>query len=472
MPLTRAAVNAISADPDAPHFFRFRGKRTLLLAAAEHYGSAINKGFDFVAYLDTLAEHGANYTRIYPGALFEIPGYFVEDNVLGPSLEELILPWARSDVPGASQGNKFDLDTWDEEYFARLDAFLEAASQRGIVVEICFFNAMYADGWPHQALNAVNNIQAEGTAAVVDFQTLSDPPLNQRQEDYVREITRRVNHFDNVILEIIDEPTLFGTDEERASHWINRMLEAVIDEEYLLPNKHMIAQQIVGQFGGPLDFSADPRIAVATGQYVSRNYGNQIGGQELLDSVWRFDKPIEMNESAYFPNWYEKDDPVSAVRVDAWEFVVGGGAGYNCLTAHFNNKNPSGKGTDTIRLLEMLAQLRAFMESFDYGRMRPWIPITEAPDTGFMRGMAEAGRQYMLYIHHSKLIKRQRYYPSPGHYENEFAMAVPPGRYTLTWIDPASLKVIATETVDHDSHVLKRKTPLHTVDIALRIIVD
>lgn len=46
-------------------------------------------------------------------------------NPLGPRPRSLILPWARSHQPGYVQGgNKFDLDKWDPEYFARLRDFI------------------------------------------------------------------------------------------------------------------------------------------------------------------------------------------------------------------------------------------------------------------------------------------------------------------------------------------------------------
>lgn len=467
----RRHVGAIRPLPDAPHYFEFRGEPTILITSAEHYGAVLNLGFDYVPYLDALARHGLNYTRIYPGAYFETPGYFVSDNVLGPANDQLILPWARSSVPGYSQGgNKFDLETWDEAYFARLDDFVAQSSARGIVVETCFYNCMYPDMWPHMPLNAVNNIQGEGTATHLEFQTLADLRLVRHQERYVREITRRLNAYDNVIWEIIDEPTLHGTADADTAPWMSRMIDAVIDEESKLPNRHMIAQQIVGVFGGPVDFSDDPRIDIATGQYVDRNWGMQIGGMQVLDACWMHNKPIELNETAYFPNWYEEGDRVAAVRAEAWEFVVGGGAGYNHLNAQFTTDNPSAAGTITDDVMDMLSKLMNFMSTVDYTRMEPWFPISEAPDGGFLRSLAERGEQYILYMHHSKLIRRQRYFPTFGEYEHDLTLAVPPGTYSVEWIDPKTLGSIERTTVRHEGAVLKIKTPKHAMDIALRML--
>lgn len=41
-------------------------------------------------------------------------------------------------------GNKFDLDKWDPEYFARLNDFITEAGARGIVVEVRLFNSEYS----------------------------------------------------------------------------------------------------------------------------------------------------------------------------------------------------------------------------------------------------------------------------------------------------------------------------------------
>lgn len=48
-----------------------------------------------------------------------------------------------------------------------------------------------------------------------DVQTLNHPELLRRQEEFVRRIVEEVNSFDYVILEICDEPTVYGTEGAR-----------------------------------------------------------------------------------------------------------------------------------------------------------------------------------------------------------------------------------------------------------------
>jgi hypothetical protein len=102
------------------------------------------------------------------------------------------------------------LDQWDPAYFARLKDFIGKAGERGVVVEIAFFNAQYSDTWPIFPLYYENNIQSVGKGDYQDAQTLQHADLAHRESEYVRKITQEVNSFDNVILEICDEAPDIG----------------------------------------------------------------------------------------------------------------------------------------------------------------------------------------------------------------------------------------------------------------------
>ena len=81
--LVRAHAQTIAIDPKNPHYYSFQGKPTILVTSAEHYGAVVNGEFDYVKYLDALQAYGLNYTRIYPGYLFEPMGKFMTGNTLG-----------------------------------------------------------------------------------------------------------------------------------------------------------------------------------------------------------------------------------------------------------------------------------------------------------------------------------------------------------------------------------------------------
>ena len=292
----------IRVHPDNPHFYLFRGRATVLVTSAEHYGAVINRAFDYNAYLDALKSYGLNYTRIYPAAFIEPEGTFDPGNTLAPHSVDLIQPWARGQTPGyRSGGNRFDLDRWDPEYFVRLKDFLVQADARGIVVEICFFNAQNRGSWPMSPLYWKNNIQGESRWDYNDVQTLKHPSLVRRQEEFVRRIVQEVNSFDNVILEICDEPFSYGTPRTLAGLWIGHLVEVVRQTESTLPQKHLLGQQIQGPIGGPVDFTTHPNVSVIVTQYIWQTPDEQVGGMKALDYLYDRNKADRPQRDGLLP---------------------------------------------------------------------------------------------------------------------------------------------------------------------------
>jgi hypothetical protein len=463
----------IRRNPENPHYYLFRGKPTILITSAEHYGGVVNGEFDYVTYFDALKAYGMNYTRIYPGYLFEPMGKFMKGNTLGAKPSHLILPWARSNIPGyALGGNLFDLDHWNPEFFKRLRDFVAKAGERGIVVEICFYNAEYSDTWPMSPLYYENNIQGEGKCDYEDAQTLKHADLVRREDDYVRKIVQEVNEYDNVILEICDEPYLTGTPIELAGPWIAHNVEAIKRAESTLPNKHLIAQQIEGPMGGPCDFTANPDVKMIVTQYAWEGGHEQMGGLMALDYEYGKNKPIDFNETDYYPTWYQ-GDRIADSRVEAWEFVTGGGGSFNQLNGLYTVRDPGGKATgENEQLLRALRSLHDFMYSFDFLKMHPdksFVQGGVALGT-FARGMSETGKQYAYYHHHSSFGRNTSSYKvNPGHYRENLVLHLPAGSYSMEWVNPATGEVTGAESFAVAGGNRTVATPEHTVDIALRI---
>jgi hypothetical protein len=351
-----------------------------------------------------------------------------------------------------------------------LTDFVAQAAKRGIVVEICFYNAQYSDTWPMSPLYVENNIQHSGDCDFEDAQTLKHPDLVKLEDNYVREITRRVNAFDNVILEICDEPFLTGTPIGEAGEWIAHQLQVIREAEAGLPKKHLVAQQVEGPEDGPCDFSRNPGISVITTQYVYESAAQQMGGMRALDVKYGVNKPIEFNETDYYPAWYH-GDKVAASRVEAWEFVVGGGAGFNQLNGVYTVKNPSGKSPDNERILTALRSLVKFIGSFDLEGMTKdsGFVASGLPDGTYSRAISEPGRQYAAYHHHSTGGRGNSYTVTPGNYREELTLELPAGTYVLEWVHPATGEILGNESFRHDRGTRTVRTPEHNVDIALRL---
>ena len=339
-----AALQAqpIRLHPENPHYFLFHGKAVALITNGEHYGSVINANFDYHRYLTTLESEGMNYTRIFGGSYREVPGksFGILRNTLAPAPGKYIAPWATSATPGyAGGGNKFNLDEWNAEFFARYKAFLAEAEKRNIVVEVTLFSSHYGEGqWKLSPFNSANNVNATAEIDWKKLHTLENGNLLAVQERYTRKLVREANGFANVIFEVQNEPwsdrptladavnsylpppgrDLYPNSVEvadlPASAWEAKVAEWISSEEATLPAKHLIAQNYtnfrlaVGRLA--------PGVSVVNFHYA---YPEAV--------LWNFGlgKAIAYDETGFLGNG---DD---GYRRQAWRFMLAGGSIFDGL---------------------------------------------------------------------------------------------------------------------------------------------
>jgi len=397
--------------PENPHYFLFRGKPTILITSAEHYGAVVNLHFDYIKYLDELKANGLNYTRIFSGAYIEAPGAFgITKNTLAPANGKFICPWKRSNKPGHKNGgNKFNLDEWDKEYFVRLKNFVSEAGKRGVVVEMTFFSSLYSDdGWKNSPLNGSNNVNKIDSIARKNIQTLNNGRLLKYQEAMVRKIVAELKGFDNVFYEIQNEPWAdFGIKvldlnrkEEGLSPWQKiveaanpaslawqkYMVSVIVKEETKQKEKHLVAQNFTNYQYKLQDVNPDVSILnfhYALPEAASENYG--------------LNKVIGFDESGFSGN---KDE---TYRKQAWRFIMAGGGLFNSLDYSFTTDSPEGTevqkapggGSRTLR--QQLKVLKDFMESFDFVKLKPIAPLNRN-DKYTVYQLAEAAKQHAFYF--------------------------------------------------------------------------
>ena len=94
--------------------------------------------------------------------------------------------------------------------------------------------------------------------------------------------------------------------------------------------------------GGPCDFTAHPDVSVIVTQYAWEGSHEQMGGLMALDYEYDKNKPIDFNETDYYPTWYQ-GDRIADSRVEAWEFIVGGGGSFNQLNGLYTVRDPGGE---------------------------------------------------------------------------------------------------------------------------------
>ena len=295
-----AAAAPIALHPENPHYFLWRGRPTILITSAEHYGAVINLDFDYRKYLDTLAADGLNYTRVFSGAYVEPQGAFkIERNTLAPGPGRFLAPWARASQPGyPNGGNRFDLSRWDDAYFARLKDFVSRAAARNIVVELSLFCPMYEEvQWSLSPMNRANNVNGVGGVGRNEVYTLDkEPALLAVQEGLTRKLVTELNAFDNLFFEIANEPYFGGV----TMAWQHRIADVIVETERALPAKHLIAQNIANKsakIAGP-----HPAVSIFNFHYasppetVAMNYGlnkaigdDETGFRGVSDDVYRME---------------------------------------------------------------------------------------------------------------------------------------------------------------------------------------
>jgi len=449
----RADTPPFALHPDNPHVFLFRGGPTLLITSAEHYGAVLNLDFDYAKYLDTLAADGMNHTRMFVGAYCEPDGAFkIARNTLAPAAGRFICPWARSDQPGyANGGNKFDLSRWDEAYFARLRDFVSRASERGIVIEINLFCPFYGEEqWVLSPMNARNNVNDLGTVSKDAAYTLDGHGgLLAVQEAMVRKVVGELQGFDNIYYEVMNEPYIRKVPRD----WEHHIVDVIVAAEAGPAHRHLISMNIANHQAKVED--PHPAVSLFNFHYafppvtVAMNYAL---GRALGDNETGF---AGTSDARY--------------RMEAWAFILAGGALYNNLDYSFTVGHEDGSfaypdtqpGGGSRALRRQLRALAEFMRSLDFVRMSPHAELVHGlPDGVSAQALAEPGKQYAVYL----------YRPEAGAWGRSasVALALPAGAYRGCWLDCET--GITTEfAFEHAGGEKSLPSPAFTHDVALRI---
>jgi hypothetical protein len=478
-----AAARPIALHPDNPHYFLWRGRPTILITSAEHYGAVINLDFDYRKYLDTLAADGMNYTRLFSGAYVEPQGAFkIERNTLAPGPGRFIAPWARSSQPGyPNGGNKFDLSRWDDAYFTRLKDFVTSAASRHIVVELSLFCPMYEDvQWTLSPMNSANNVNGVGSVGRNEVYTLDkDPALLAAQEALTRKLVTELNAFDNLFFEIANEPYFGGV----TMPWQHRIADVIVETERTLPLKHLIAQNIANRsarIADPANKSAqiaDPHPAVSIFNF------HYASPPETVAMNYGLNKAIGDDETGFRG---VSDD---VYRMEGWDFIMAGGSLYNNLDYSFAagyedgtfQYPPTQPGGGSRALRRQLKILAAFISGFDFLRMVPDIGATGTtaattvitdgvPPGGSARALVERGRAMAIYLRRKRpaaSAKEEPPPPSPGQ-AGPLRVDLSEGRWHAEWVDPLTGNVLGSADITGGG-VRALPPPDYALDIALRL---
>jgi len=473
LPLALLAASLLTAEPasapialhpDNPHYFLWRGKPTILITSAEHYGAVLNLDFDYTAYLRALQADGLNHTRTFSGAYREIPSSFgITDNPLAPKPNRYACPWARSETPGYfDAGNRFDLTKWDPAYFTRLHDFMSQAQRCGVVVEFNLFCPMYNDElWRACPMNAPNNVNGVGACGREEVYTLKHPDLLEVQIALTRKIVLELRDYDNLYYEVCNEPYFGGV----TLDWQHKIVDAIVAAERDFPHRHLISMNIAN--GSRKVDDPHPAVSILNFHYctppdaVGVNYGLQ--------------RLIGENETGF------RGRADVLYRTEAWEFLLAGGGLYNNLDYSFTDKHPDGTfldyrspGGGSPALRKQLQILKRFLESLDFIRMAPDGESIRCTTPGVrVRVLAQRGKAYAVYVH-VPLPKKPKAEELRQHAAKtvtaELVLDLPAGRYRAEWWNTKTGQVTPSAGFSHPGGEKTLGSPSFTEDIALRLV--
>jgi hypothetical protein len=393
--VSACAADALRLHPDNPHYFLFRGQPTLIITSGEHYGAVVNLDFDYRKYLDTLAADRLNGTRLFAAYREQPTAFNIAGNSLAPKQDRFIAPWARSTTPGYFDGgNKFDLDRWDTNYFARLKDFTDYAGRRGIIVEVDLFGCFYSsNAWNTHPFQARNNVNGIGNLNWNEALTLQDATLVAVQERYVRKVVEELRDFDNVYYEVCNEPYIGGV----APEWERHITDTIVAAQKSHANPKLISWNIAN--GAKKILDPHPAVSILNFHYaapptaVAQNYGlNRVIGD---------------NETGFRGT---NDAPY---RMEAWDFLIAGGSLFNNLDYSFTVGQEDGTfaypatqpggGSPTFR--RQLRYLRDFIYQFDFLRMKPDDTVLKGqlPGGTTTRALVKPGEEFAIYVRTSAL---------------------------------------------------------------------
>jgi hypothetical protein len=478
-----AAEPPIRLHPQNPHYFLYKSEPAVLITSGEHYSAVLNRRFDYETYLDELQRHGLNLTRTFSGTYREAAADPHGSSPLSPGRgpDNFISPWALSGTEGGYDGRKYDLDRWNTAYFDRLKTFCRRAEDRGVVVELVLFCRMYTDEnhWKVSPLHPDNNLQGEPWRGLSHqrFLTLDSKFLAERQRAVVRKIVTELKDIPNVYFEVANEPASGPHDSAFAKDvhaWHEAMIDEIVDAESSLPpeSRHLIAYNDHYSTGGGIGPIPRPEaISILNVHYLPK----------LAEALAEYGKgkALAMDETRWIahPRYgqYGNTMKPASGRVEAWEFLMGGGAVYSNLNYAYNVGNERGASTESTEFKGYLQKLKEFVTTFDFVRMRPDAGVIAGgiPEGSITRAISEPGRQYGIYIHHSTPTpNRSRYEVNQKPRTLDLVLHLPSGSYEVEWIRPTNLAGLATQALANHTggRITLATSPEHREDIALRIL--
>jgi hypothetical protein len=405
-----AARAELRPHPDNPRYFlETRTGKAVLIAS--HGNIAPTSGeIDYVAEIARNSTHGMHYARVWHWLPWDKVGAF--------------WPWTRRMTPEAGMGGgRYDLDTWNPEYWRRVKDGIARCAKAGIYTEIMLFEACgmkeAPTRWrrnPWASDNNVNGLElpdstAEGIPTFYDF--ASRPNLRRQQERYLRKMVDETIAYPNVIYEIENEHV--GGYEPQWSRHYSRFVKDYIASRY------PASPRLVSNSSDAESCFNAPNIDIVNYHSDSTDLDSY---NRFLEGHWPRGKAMNVDELANGQTSYD------ALRRVCWTIVVSGGH------FHIEDAAPSAKPYEVAQNVLMFCKAA----QWDFVRAAPNRRLIASGD-GYC--MEQSGVEYVCF------------FPTGG----TKTVILAPGRYTARWWNPRSGGLSSGDDFDHSGGDRPFRTP-------------
>ncbi|WP_436927844.1 DUF6298 domain-containing protein [Halosimplex amylolyticum] len=422
----------IRPSPENPWYWSDGDEPIVLLGGTDKDNLFQWTGPRLEDHLDDLVEAGGNFVR----------------NTMSDRKDGDVPPFARN------EDGTYDLERWNDDYWDRLAAFLDATAERDVVVGLTLWDQHDLAGsrWDEHAWNPVNNdtlpedsLPATGgdhwQDRIAFFRTVEEDnePVLTHQERFVDRVLEHTLDYGNVVYNVTNEGWA-GIEWELhwAEHVSDRAEERGVHVEVANMNMNP-GESVEKVVAHPDAFS-----------YVEVSQHNQhfagATGQDHWDNLqaWRTDVedaigPRPFNNVKIYGGFDGGKDAAGdadqAVRW-FWRNVLGG-----CAACRFHRQVAGGDEGWGIggseRALTQIRSVRAIEQVVDFPALTPREDLlaAAAPDEAYC--VADPGDAYVVY------------FPDGG----DATLAVEAGSYRLRNLDAEAAAWTDEETVEVTSEI-------------------
>src|ERR1017187_6582557 len=239
-----APINGALRPSKNPNYFEDASGTPLILCGSQTWNPLQDWGtdgtvrpLDFDAFVSFLKSHGHNFTLLWCTELPKFHG-LPSTETSPPDFTVSPFPWTRTGPGLATDGGlKFDLSRFDQAYFDRLRARVQALNSSGIYVGVYFFTGEFllrfrcpTDGYPFSGPNNINEIddgyRGESPTSAVSSVTMTAPnALTNFQDAYVKKTIDTLNDLPNVLWIVSEEAPI------KSTWWNNHFISLVREYE-------------------------------------------------------------------------------------------------------------------------------------------------------------------------------------------------------------------------------------------------